>query len=119
MRLVNYSTITLGGSRWSQAPPVMPVNCPPGLEYLASVGQIYVKQCIELFESNENESWIFVSSFIQLCFLLSVATGVETENRYELVDNFGNRIYMAMEGTALFIIETEHEKTYKHNDFRK
>ena len=35
------------------APPVAPSNCPPGLEYLAQIDQLLIKQQIEVLESKK------------------------------------------------------------------
>ena len=44
---------------WMQAPAV-PANCPPGLEYLASIDQLLVKQKIEGLEG------LFMFVFVKL-----------------------------------------------------
>ncbi|XP_034852306.1 phospholipid scramblase 1 isoform X2 [Mirounga leonina] len=59
------------------APPP-PLDCPPGLEYLSQIDQILIHQQIELLE---------------------VLTGFETNNRYEIKNSFGQRIYFAAEDT--------------------
>nr|XP_035967702.1 phospholipid scramblase 1 isoform X7 [Halichoerus grypus] len=59
------------------APPP-PLDCPPGLEYLSQIDQILIHQQIELLE---------------------VLTGFETNNRYEIKNSFGQRIYFAVEDT--------------------
>ncbi|KAF3827204.1 hypothetical protein GH733_002690, partial [Mirounga leonina] len=56
------------------APPP-PLDCPPGLEYLSQIDQILIHQQIELLE------------------------GFETNNRYEIKNSFGQRIYFAAEDT--------------------
>nr|XP_012419745.1 PREDICTED: phospholipid scramblase 1 isoform X2 [Odobenus rosmarus divergens] len=63
--------------------PCMPepppqLDCPPGLEYLSQIDQILVHQQIELLE---------------------VLTGFESNNRYEIKNSFGQRIYFAAEDT--------------------
>ncbi|XP_004629337.2 phospholipid scramblase 1-like [Octodon degus] len=60
---------------WMPAPPV-PLNCPPGLEYLSQIDQILVHQQIELLE---------------------VLTGIETNNKYEIKNSLGQRVYFAAE----------------------
>ncbi|XP_055304777.1 phospholipid scramblase 1-like isoform X2 [Sitodiplosis mosellana] len=60
---------------WMIAPTVTP-NCPPGLEYLASVDQLLVHQKVELLE---------------------VITGIETNNQYEIKNTLGQRVYFAAE----------------------
>lgn len=57
---------------------VVPVNCPPGLEYLAQVDQLLVHQKVEILEA---------------------FTGFETNNKYEVVNTLGQRVYVAAEDT--------------------
>ncbi|XP_027625241.1 phospholipid scramblase 1 isoform X2 [Tupaia chinensis] len=59
------------------APPA-PLNCPPGLEYLSLIDQILIHQQIELLE---------------------VLTGFETNNKYEIKNSLGQRVYFAVEDT--------------------
>ncbi|XP_050822056.1 phospholipid scramblase 1 isoform X1 [Gopherus flavomarginatus] len=63
------------GAAWMPAPPP-PLNCPPGLEYLSQIDQILVHQQIELLE---------------------VLTGFETNNKYEIKNSLGQRVYFAAE----------------------
>ncbi|XP_012292520.1 phospholipid scramblase 1 [Aotus nancymaae] len=65
------------GVPWMPAPPT-PLNCPPGLEYLSQIDQILIHQQIELLE---------------------VLTGFETNNKYEIKNSFGQRVYFAVEDT--------------------
>ncbi|XP_047731728.1 phospholipid scramblase 1 isoform X2 [Prionailurus viverrinus] len=65
------------GVPWMPAPPP-PSGCPPGLEYLSQIDQILVHQQIELLE---------------------VITGFETNNKYEIKNSFGQKIYFAVEDT--------------------
>ncbi|MEE6500938.1 hypothetical protein FKM82_003997 [Ascaphus truei] len=60
---------------WMPAPAANP-NCPPGLEYLTQIDQILIHQQIELLE---------------------VLTGFETNNKYELKNSLGQRVYFAAE----------------------
>ncbi|XP_066477615.1 phospholipid scramblase 1-like [Tiliqua scincoides] len=60
---------------WMPAPPAIP-NCPPGLEYLTQIDQIIVHQQIEVLE---------------LIF------GFETNNKYEIKNAMGQRVYFAAE----------------------
>lgn len=60
------------------ASPPPPLNCPPGLEYLAQIDQLLVHQQIELLE---------------------VLTGFETNNKYEIKNSLGQRVYFAVEDT--------------------
>uniref|UniRef100_A0A8C9K3R2 Phospholipid scramblase n=1 Tax=Panthera tigris altaica TaxID=74533 RepID=A0A8C9K3R2_PANTA len=59
------------GVPWMPAPPP-PSGCPPGLEYLSQHQQIE---------------------------LLEVITGFETNNKYEIKNSFGQKIYFAVEDT--------------------
>jgi len=64
-------------AQWMAAPQAPP-NCPPGLEYLALVDQLLVQQKTELVEA-----------FI----------GFETNNKYEIKNSLGQRVYYAAEDT--------------------
>lgn len=66
------------GGVW-MLPPPPPPGCPPGLEYLAHVDQLLVKQQIELLEA---------------------FTGFETGNKYEIYNTMGQKIYYAAEDTC-------------------
>nr|XP_020013390.1 phospholipid scramblase 1 [Castor canadensis] len=59
------------------APPP-PLNCPPGLKYLSQIDQILAHQQVELLE---------------------VLTGFETNNRFEIKNSLGQRVYFAVEDT--------------------
>ncbi|XP_064639681.1 phospholipid scramblase 1-like isoform X5 [Lineus longissimus] len=63
------------GTQWMQ-PPQAPANCPPGLEYLAQIDQLLVHQQVELLEA---------------------FTGFETNNKYEIKNSMGQRVYFAAE----------------------
>ncbi|XP_013418544.1 phospholipid scramblase 1 isoform X1 [Lingula anatina] len=58
--------------------PQVPVGCPPGLEYLTQVDQVLVHQQTELLEA---------------------FTGFETNNKYEIKNSMGQRVYFAAEDT--------------------
>ncbi|XP_064008903.1 phospholipid scramblase 1 [Pogoniulus pusillus] len=60
---------------WMPIPPSIP-NCPPGLEYLTQIDQILIHQQIELLE---------------------ILSGFETNNKYELKNSLGQRVYFAAE----------------------
>uniref|UniRef100_A0A8D0B577 Phospholipid scramblase n=1 Tax=Salvator merianae TaxID=96440 RepID=A0A8D0B577_SALMN len=62
---------------WMPAPMPIP-NCPPGLEYLTQIDQILIHQQFELLE-------MFLS--------------FETNNKYEIKNIWGQRIYFAAEET--------------------
>ncbi|XP_019388503.1 PREDICTED: phospholipid scramblase 1-like [Crocodylus porosus] len=64
-----------GGAPWMPAPPP-PLNCPPGLEYLSQIDQILIHQQLELLE---------------------IITGFETNNKYEIKNALGQRVYFAAE----------------------
>ncbi|XP_064455642.1 phospholipid scramblase 1-like [Ornithodoros turicata] len=53
-----------------------PGSCPPGLEYLAMVDQVLIKQKVELLEA---------------------FTGFETANKYTILNSMGQKIYYAAE----------------------
>ncbi|XP_041419329.1 phospholipid scramblase 1 isoform X2 [Xenopus laevis] len=63
------------GAAWMPLPAAIP-NCPPGLEYLSQIDQILVHQQVELLE---------------------VLTGFETNNKYEIKNSMGQRVYFAAE----------------------
>ncbi len=67
-----------GGYQVPQQQPMVPDNCPPGLEYLTEIDQIIVKQKVELLEA----------------FL-----GCETKNKYKIKNSMGQDIYKAKEET--------------------
>ncbi|XP_072000230.1 phospholipid scramblase 1-like [Engystomops pustulosus] len=60
------------------APPELP-NCPPGVEYLSQIDQLIIHQQTELLE---------------------VITGYETNNKYEIKNSMGQRVYFAAEETS-------------------
>ncbi|NP_001090508.1 phospholipid scramblase 2 S homeolog [Xenopus laevis] len=60
---------------WMPTPAPIP-NCPPGLEYLSQIDQILVHQQVELLEA---------------------LTGYETNNKYEIKNSLGQRVYFAAE----------------------
>ncbi|XP_067939521.1 phospholipid scramblase 1-like [Watersipora subatra] len=53
-------------------------NCPPGLEYLASVDCFHIRQQVELLEA---------------------FTGFEQANKYEILNSINQRVYFAVERT--------------------
>jgi len=61
------------------APPAIP-GCPVGLEYLAQLDQVLVNQQVEMME---------------------VLTGIETKNRFQILNNQGQQIYFAQEESGL------------------
>ncbi|XP_043851381.1 phospholipid scramblase 1-like [Dromiciops gliroides] len=65
-----------GVSQWAQQIPALPTNCPPGLEYLTQIDQLLIKQQVELLEA---------------------LIGFETNNKYEIANSFGQRVYFAVE----------------------
>ncbi|ELT94807.1 hypothetical protein CAPTEDRAFT_227594 [Capitella teleta] len=75
------TTVQPGGtvppSQWMQAPQTPP-NCPPGLEYLTQIDQLLVHQQTEVLEA---------------------FTGFETNNKYEVKNSMGQRVYFAAEDT--------------------
>ncbi|XP_067671242.1 phospholipid scramblase 1-like [Haliotis asinina] len=67
-----------GAVGWSQTSQV-PAGCPPGLEGLLNIDQLLVKQKVEVFEA---------------------ITGYETNNKYEILNTLGQRLFMAVEDTC-------------------
>merc|ERR1719500_2228285 len=53
-----------------------PPGCPPGLHYLTMVDQLLIKQKVEVLE---------------------VVTGIETANKYEVLNSMGQHVYKAKE----------------------
>ncbi|GAB6020563.1 Putative UDP-glucuronosyltransferase ugt-50 [Chamberlinius hualienensis] len=62
-------------NQWMAVPRGIP-NCPPGLEYLAMIDQLLVRQKVELLEA-------FV--------------GFETANKYQVLNSMGQNVYFAVE----------------------
>ncbi|XP_042091803.1 phospholipid scramblase 2 isoform X2 [Ovis aries] len=79
---VQYQPVTGHPGEPTQVPwmpaPLPPLNCPPGLEYLTQIDQLLIHQQMELLE---------------------VLIGFETNNRYEIKNSLGQRIYFAAEDT--------------------
>uniref|UniRef100_A0A7N4P3H7 Phospholipid scramblase n=1 Tax=Sarcophilus harrisii TaxID=9305 RepID=A0A7N4P3H7_SARHA len=63
-----------GLSQW--VPPPQPMNCPPGLEYLTQIDQLVIHQQVEILEA---------------------LIGFETNNKYEIKNSLGQRVYFAVE----------------------
>ncbi|XP_039278116.1 phospholipid scramblase 2 isoform X2 [Nilaparvata lugens] len=61
---------------WMNIPIGVPANCPPGLEYLASIDQLLVNQQVEMVE---------------------VLIGFETANKYLIKNSVGQQVYYAAE----------------------
>ncbi|KAL8559228.1 hypothetical protein ACOMHN_040352 [Nucella lapillus] len=77
---------TPGGSQppsagWGQGPPPQGgfSACPQGLEYLLHIDQLLIKQQVEILEA---------------------FTGFETNNRYEILNSVGQKVYIAVEDTC-------------------
>lgn len=70
-----------GGMQLQPMPPPtqVPVGCPPGLEYLAMVDQLIIKQVLEILE---------------------MITGWETNNRYRVMNTVGQQVYFIQEETT-------------------
>ena len=60
------------------APPQPPPGCPPGLQYLAMIDQLVVKQKVELLEA---------------------FSGFETNNKYKIFNSLGQMVYTSKEDT--------------------
>ncbi|XP_013380673.1 phospholipid scramblase 1 [Lingula anatina] len=67
-----------GGVQWMPQPAV-PQGCPPGLEYLSMIDQLLVHQQVEILEA---------------------FTDYETNNKYEIKNSMGQRVYFAAEDTC-------------------
>ncbi|KAM5332442.1 phospholipid scramblase 2-like [Glossophaga mutica] len=65
------------GPLWMPAPPPL-LDCPPGLEYLTEIDKIQIHQQIDLLE---------------------VTINIEANNKYEIKNSLGQRIYFAVEDT--------------------
>ncbi|XP_071839611.1 phospholipid scramblase 1-like [Apostichopus japonicus] len=65
------------GMTWMPKPQL--ADCPPGLEYLANIDQLIVKQSVELFEA---------------------VTGIDCKNRYTIANSMGQQVYFAYEESA-------------------
>ncbi|XP_069830334.1 phospholipid scramblase 1-like [Dendropsophus ebraccatus] len=63
---------------WMPRPAEIP-NCPPGVEYLCQIDQLIIRQKTELLE---------------------VFTGFETNNKYEITNSMGQKVYYAAEETS-------------------
>ncbi|KAM5291839.1 LOW QUALITY PROTEIN: phospholipid scramblase 1-like [Ctenodactylus gundi] len=63
---------------WMPLPPA-PLNCPPGLEYLSQIDQVLIHQQVDLLE---------------------VLIGFEANNKYEIKNSLGQRVYFAAEDTG-------------------
>lgn len=71
------SVIVQPGTVQVTVPALIP-NCPPGLEYLAQIDQMIIKQKIELFE---------------------LFTGCEMQNKYDVYNTLGQQIFFVQEDT--------------------
>lgn len=65
------------------AEAAVPVDCPPGLEYLTLIDQLIIKQKVEMLEA--------------VAGVLGV--GFETENKYKIKNSLGQNVYKAKEDT--------------------
>lgn len=78
----NYPHPGMGGERpdgWMGVPGGVPVNCPPGLEYLANIDQLLIHQKVELLEA---------------------LTGFETANKFTVKNSLGQKVYYAVEDSG-------------------
>lgn len=74
-RLTPGMTLASYDNGWA-IPSQSPINCPPGLEYLAEIDQLLIHQQIELFE---------------------LITGFETKNKYMIRNTLGQSVFYAGE----------------------
>ncbi|RUS77187.1 hypothetical protein EGW08_015054 [Elysia chlorotica] len=75
----NFNTAAPDNLQLTTPPGAGWAPCPPGLEYLQQVDQLLVKQKMEAVEA---------------------FTGFETNNKYEIRNSMGQRVYMAVEDTC-------------------
>merc|ERR1719334_2915302 len=61
----------------------VPLNCPPGLEYLAMIDQLIIKQKVEMLEAVAGV----------------MGYGLETSNKYRIKNSLGQNVYKAVEDT--------------------
>ncbi|CAI6360842.1 unnamed protein product [Macrosiphum euphorbiae] len=61
---------------WMPIPRAVPQNCPNGLQYLSTINQLLVKQQVELIEA---------------------LIGFETNNKYTIKNNAGQKVFYAIE----------------------
>ncbi|XP_076335310.1 phospholipid scramblase 2-like [Tachypleus tridentatus] len=73
-RTAGYPPTDPAASQWISCPP----NCTPGLEYLSMIDQLLVQQNVEILEA---------------------LVGFETNNKYEVKNSMGQRVYYAAEDT--------------------
>lgn len=84
-------------------PAQTPPNCPPGLEYLTTVDQLFVKQKVEGLEGifklqlKLKYSLVTDSTYKIKINLFSVLTGFETRNRFTVKNKQGEKVYFAIE----------------------
>lgn len=63
------------------AEQMVPLNCPPGLEYLTMIDQLIVKQKVEIGEA--------------IAGMLDI--GYESKNKYKILNSLGQQVYKAKE----------------------
>jgi len=75
--------VEMDGQQWMGpvAEQMVPLNCPPGLEYLTMIDQLIVKQKVEVAEA--------------IAGMLDI--GLETQNKYKILNSLGQQIYKAKE----------------------
>jgi len=61
----------------------VPLNCPPGLEYLTMIDQLIIKQKLEMLEAVAG----------------AMGYGLETANKYKIKNVLGQNVYKAVEDT--------------------
>ncbi|KAH8871345.1 Phospholipid scramblase 2 [Schistosoma japonicum] len=69
---------------WMQRPAVL--NCPPGLEHLTQVDQLFIKQKVDVIET-----------FVPF----------EVKNRYTCLDKSGQVVYKCYEGESSYIFVSD------------
>ncbi|KAJ6669364.1 hypothetical protein lerEdw1_008173 [Lerista edwardsae] len=87
------------GGVWMPPLPAIP-NCPPGLEYLTQIDQLKIEQQLEVLECRFLV-YFFGTDEVRakklFLYSISVITGCETDNKYEIKNAWGQRIFFAAE----------------------
>jgi len=75
--------VTMDDGQWMGpvAEQMVPLNCPPGLEYLTMIDQLIVKQKVEVAEA--------------IAGMLDI--GYESKNKYKILNSMGQNVYKAKE----------------------
>ncbi|EDV26178.1 uncharacterized protein TRIADDRAFT_24229 [Trichoplax adhaerens] len=77
-------------------PTVIPVGCPPGLEYLSQIDQLLIHQVVEIFEGNPNLGKLEQAANL-LVLNRPLMTNWETLNRFTVKNTMGQQVFFAAE----------------------